>query len=591
MLNSGGNQSLAFGKYILKFFNTNRRHIVAVIVLVLLFQPLALASDNSNSKGTDTVKKAPVDLAELVLRLEAAEAAAVAARDAAAAANAHATDLEHKLEDMRNRLSETEQELKRYNANSATAAAAIRPKKQDETANKEAATQEETTEDTAEEITVNSLSDRLDVLQEEMELNKARVVEFGQTRVESGEKFNLRLFGTLLFNSYYNTAGTADPPTGLHLLSDNDRSLDNGSNFGATIRQTILGFTFFAPTIGRWQLSGDLQLDFFGGNPPVYNGRAFSPLRLRIARARLQHLEPLLDDEGNLVRLVPGRLAIVVGQDDPIISPLNPTSLAQVGFPAFADSGNLWSWTPQAKAIYHLINRERQRLTIEGGILAPYNGQTNFEFQFETRPDAGERGRLPAFQSRLSYQRGNVNAQTAGYLLFPDPPPFQIGIGGHYARHFGAPGRIINSAAVAGDYVIPVGKRLIFSGELFWGRSISGLGGGVVQGIVIPIYGTSTLGIRSRGGWSQLTVRPHSDVSLNFAYGIDDPYNEDLRGVRFDLPGATSRTANRSVSANILYRFRSNFIMSAEYRFMQTLFTESTIRHNHHINIGFGYQF
>jgi hypothetical protein len=81
---------------------------------------------------------------------------------------------------------------------------------------------------------------------------------------------------------------------------------------------------------------------------------------------------------------------------------------------------------------------------------------------------------------------------------------------------------------------------------------------------VILVYGNKTLGIRSRGGWAQLNVRPISDVSLNFAYGQDDPYNEDLRGVRFDLAGATSRTNNRTVSANILYRFRSNFIMSAE---------------------------
>jgi hypothetical protein len=100
--------------------------------------------------------------------------------------------------------------------------------------------------------------------------------------------------------------------------------------------------------------------------------------------------------------------------------------------------------------------------------MAPYNGQTNFEFQFETRPDAGERGRLPAFESRLSYQRGNLEAQTAGYLLFPDPQPFQVGIGVHYARQLAAPGRSINSTAVTGDYVIPIGKKMNVSGELFW---------------------------------------------------------------------------------------------------------------------------
>jgi hypothetical protein len=92
-------------------------------------------------------------------------------------------------------------------------------------------------------------------------------------------------------------------------------------------------------------------------------------------------------------------------------------------------------------------------------------------------------------------------------------------------------------------------------------------------------------------GWAQLQMRLHPKVAVNFGYGTDDPYNRDLIGTRFELAGATSRTANRSVSANIFYRFRSNLIMSGEYRFMQTLFTEATTRHNNHINIGIGYLF
>jgi hypothetical protein len=329
-------------------------------------------------------------------------------------------------------------------------------------------------------------------------------------------------------------------------------------------------------------LSGDLQLDFFGGNPNVYNGRAFSPLKLRIARARLES----------------GRFSLVLGQDDPIISPLNPTSIAQVGFPALAESGNLWSWTPQVKAAYRLIEKERERLTFEGGIMAPYSGAIAREFEFESVPDAGERGRFPVFEARLSYQRGDlIAAPTNSYLVF-DKQPFQISIGGHYGRFFVAPGRVVNSAAVAGDYIIPIGDKVTLSGELFWGRSLSGLGGGIVQGIAVT--SADARGVRTRGGWAQLQVRPITRLSLNFAYGADDPYNRDLLGTRFErivsdgtppTNRGTSRASNRTVSANFLYRFRSNFIISTEYRFMQTLFTEATTRHNNHINVGFGYLF
>jgi hypothetical protein len=565
------------------------RTILALVFVICLCRPPVMALDDSDktTKGAGSEKSA-IDLSELVRRLEQAEAEVNSARDAARAAQLRAIDLEKKVDEMQERLTKASRELERVNGKSVTSGDSVAGTGSQE--QKEKPVQQEQQEEVADNGNSASKADALEMLnerilqlEEQKDLDKARLAEFGQTRVESGEKFYVKLFGTLLFNSYYNTAGTFDAPTGLYLFSENNRQLENGSNFGATIRQTILGLAFKAPTIGRWKLSGDLQLDFFGGNPPVYNGRAFSPLRLRIARARLQHLDP----EGN-----PGRLAVVLGQDDPIISPLNPTSLAQVGFPAFAESGNLWSWTPQAKVIYNLISKKRERLSFEGGILAPFSGAIASEFQFETRPDAGERGRMPAFEARLSYQRGDLlGAPTNSYLIF-DPQPFQVGLGVHYARLMPIQGLNVDSTIVTGDYVIPLGSRMTLSGELFWGRAVSGLGGGIVQGIALRLDRDPTArGIRSRGGWAQLQMRLAPKVAVNVGYGTDDPYNEDLIGTRFEMAGGTSRAANRSVSANILYRFRSNFIMSAEYRFMQTLFTEATIRHNNHINIGFGYLF
>jgi hypothetical protein len=540
-------------------------NILVLLLVVMLSQPLALATEKDKS-GSDkkTATTTTIGLAEILQRLEQAEAAV-------AAATARATELTRQVEEMRRQLKDTEQKLQYFKeSESAKGAAEVVVQEQEET------------EPETEPETVESLTEHLAELRDQVTRHERRLEEYSQTRVETGERLFVRLFGTVLFNSYYNSAGTFDPPTGLYLLSTNGRSLENGSNFGSTIRQTQLGLAFRGPAFQGWKLSGDLQLDFFGGNPPVYNGRAFSPLRLRIARMRLETLSE--------------KFSLVVGQDDPIISPLNPTSQAQVGFPALAESGNLWSWTPQAKVAYRIFDRKpddehQDRLILEGAVLAPYNGQTNRVFQFETRPDAGERGRLPAFEMRLAYQRGNFQAApSSSYLVF-DKQPFQVGAGVHYARQLAVPGRIINSTVVAGDYILPLGERVTLSGELFWGRSLSGLGGGIVQGIVFPIYGRNPIGIRSRGGWSQLQIRPATDISINFAYGTDDPYNKDLVGTRFELAGGTSRTVNRTASANILYRFRTNFIMSAEYRYMQTFFTEAPKRHNNHVNLGFSYLF
>ncbi len=592
-----------------KLSNTLFSRFALLILVFALFYPpvLALASDNdanktpssdekktatttSTTNTTATPNASNIDLATILLRLEKAEAEAKLARESANAAVNRATELEKQVEETRRRLNETEQELERIKTEASALAVVKTPHSLAKSAastqqdpNQDPNSQEQSQEQ-QEEITLNSVNDQLLELKDTVASHDQRLKDNSRTTVETGEHFNVKLSGTLLFNTYYNTAGTDDASTGLYLLGGTKfPTLDNGSNFGATIRQTQLGFSFFAPKIGKWRLSGDLQLDFFGGNPPVYNGRAFSPLRLRIARAKLES----------------GRFAVIVGQDDPIISPLNPTSLAQVGFPALAESGNLWSWTPQAKVAYQLISTERERLTIEGGILAPYNGQTNTDFQFETRPDAGERSRMPALETRISYQRGDLaNAPTNAYLAF-DPQPFQIGLGVHYGRQLAVPARddinrpgtTINSVAVAGDYVIPITSKMTLTGEAFWGRALGGLGGGIVQGIVFPFYGSRAIGVRSRGGWAQLQVRPMNNVAIHLAYGLDDPYNEDLQGTRFDLTAGTSRAGNRTFSGNILYRFRSNFIISTEYRFMQTYFTTQPSKTNNHINIGFAYSF
>jgi hypothetical protein len=297
----------------LRNFRNNRwQSVLSLIVIALLFQSQALALDdkNNNSKSSSTEKR-EVDPMELLRRVEQAEATVAEARSAAAAAGARAADLEKRVEEMRLKLAEANKELELVKAQSPSAT------------QEKGVAQEETppSEEKPQAEALDMLNERITQMEEQADLNKSRLVEFGQTRVETGEKFYVRLFGTLLFNSYYNTAGTFDAPTGLYLFSGNNRNLENGSNFGATIRQTILGFAFKAPTVGQWKLSGDLQLDFFGGNPPIYNGRAFSPLRLRIARARIQHI----DKTG-----APGRFAVVVGQDDPNHLPAQ-SQLARTG--------------------------------------------------------------------------------------------------------------------------------------------------------------------------------------------------------------------------------------------------------------------
>src|SRR5262249_54668527 len=53
------------------------------------------------------------------------------------------------------------------------------------------------------------IADRLDHLQEQVEVNTAQIKEHAQTKVESDSRFRLKLFGMILANTYVNTDGSS----------------------------------------------------------------------------------------------------------------------------------------------------------------------------------------------------------------------------------------------------------------------------------------------------------------------------------------------------------------------------------------------
>ena len=85
----------------------------------------------------------------------------------------------------------------------------------------------------------------------------------------------------------------------------------------------VLGGTF----------SGEVDVDFFGGQQPSSGGRTFPLLRMRRARGH-----------GAV-----GHAQLLFGQESPLVAERSPRSLASVGFPDFAGAGNLWLWIPQAR--------------------------------------------------------------------------------------------------------------------------------------------------------------------------------------------------------------------------------------------------
>jgi hypothetical protein len=140
-------------------------------------------------------------------------------------------------------------------------------------------------------------------LEEEYQLLSGKVDDQYQTKVESASKYRLRLSGIVLMNLMSNQGwvDNIDIPT----LAGAKPPGDSGGSFGATLRQSEIGFEAFGPTVAGAKTRADLQLDLAGGFPSVPNGINSGLLRLRTGTMRMDWTNT----------------SVVVGQDGIFFSP------------------------------------------------------------------------------------------------------------------------------------------------------------------------------------------------------------------------------------------------------------------------------
>src|SRR2546430_11472460 len=91
-------------------------------------------------------------------------------------------------------------------------------------------------------------------------------------------KRTVELTGLVLVNGFFTNArvNNSDVPQ----FAD---SLPSASAIGGTIRQTRLGLLVTDPDVLRGSFSGEVDVDFYGGQQPSSGGRTFPVLRLRRA--------------------------------------------------------------------------------------------------------------------------------------------------------------------------------------------------------------------------------------------------------------------------------------------------------------------
>lgn len=393
---------------------------------------------------------------------------------------------------------------------------------------------------------VDSLRQRLEDLESMVEMLREQLATESGTAVRTRSRIAMELHGRVLVNALRTSSGVnnADVPQ----FATRIVGLDQPGGNTMSMRQTTLGFAVSSPDIFGADFSGDLDVDFFGGQFGSSGGRHFPLMRLRTARAALMW----------------DRFTLMAGQEQPLIADVDPISLAAVGAPGFTAAGNLWLWLPQVRATYETAGR--LRMGIQAAVLAPMPsgsvGTTNTIF------DSAERTGQPTLQGRISARWG------------PEESAGEIGIGVHH-------GRIktifdsteVTSSAVALSGIVPITRFFELRGEFFDGQALAGLGGGGIgQGINLE-----NNPVRTRAGWTQLNVKPNERWTIGAGVGIDEPDSADVTQ-------PTDRQRNEVLAFHAQWWPVGPIVVGAEWRRIATRYATGTLRAEH-LNLAFGFVF
>ncbi|MFZ0321852.1 MAG: hypothetical protein WAL56_22195 [Candidatus Sulfotelmatobacter sp.] len=407
---------------------------------------------------------------------------------------------------------------------------------------------------------------RLQRLEESTQLMSSKIDEQYQTKVETAAKYRVRLSGIVLMNAFRNV-GTSDNLDIPDYAQPPAPGSTSGASFGATLRQSEIGLEIFGPTLAGAKTSANVQFDFAGGFPAAPNGVNFGIAQMQTASLRL--------DWKNT--------SLIAGQDSLFISPLSPTSFASLATPALAYVGNLWGWTPQLRVEHRFNLPNDQMITLQGGILDNLDWENPSDPYFRSAT-AGEQSGQPAYAMRSAW-----STTAFGH-------PLSVGVAGYYGRQNWQWDRYVDAWSGMTGWQIPILRRLSLSGEFYRGRAIGGLGAAIGQTI---LYGgspsnpyTSIRGLDSAGGWSQLKFQLTPKLELNGVLAQDNAFASDVRGFATDANNfGPILGRNRGALGNLIYRPRSDLLLSAEFRRLRTIPVYDSSSVTNQINLAMGILF
>lgn len=401
----------------------------------------------------------------------------------------------------------------------------------------------------AQRTNADSLAERLRQAEAAIAALQTQIAEQAQGGARTRSGMRLEFTGRVMVKAFGNSRRVNNVDNPQFVLIDPDPAAVGVARRGTgmSIRESRLGLRVDAPGVLGASFAGDVDMDFHGGQQPSPGGRTFPLARLRTARALLRW----------------SAAHLLIGQESPLITGVNPVSLGDVGTPSFATAGNLWLWLPQVRG--GVETRGRLRFGLEGAVLAPTSGDP--AGAFETDADLAERAQRPFLQAR------------GGVAWGEDELTREIGCGIHEGLLMAVvptdPER--RSHAIACDARIPIVAQVEVRGEYFRGEVLRGLGGGGIgQNFVTAAAGSAAL--RSEGGWAQVNTRFVPQLRVGAGFGSDNPAD---RATRF---------RNDAMAAHVVVQPSGPMFFGVEGRRLRTTYVGGRYV-NDHVTLAAGFEF
>jgi TolA-binding protein len=412
----------------------------------------------------------------------------------------------------------------------------------------------------------DAIARRLQDVEERQSQQEAQIATHEQAKVESASKYPVRITGLILLNSFVNTRNVDDAATPAF-------AIQGSGSTGLALRQSVLGIDAQGPHLFGANTSADLRTDFSGAANSASYSSGLNLVRLRTAHANIawKHTTAFFS------------------LDRPILNPDTPTSLTAVAQPALAWSGNLWNWNQQFGVTHDVPFRKASALRLQAALIDPADPPAFSAGVVTTAttlpaPSAAERSRYPGGEARVAYVHNAAH-----------PDATEIGVGGYFAPHRLTNGFRANSWAATLDYRIALPARLQWSGNVYRGQGLGGLGGGAYKDYMVRVQNglLDVQFVDDVGGWTQLKQQVTERVEWNAAFGVDNDFAGQLRSYTL-APASSSYLSlarNRTYTANVIYSPSAYLLFSLEYRNIRSTPVMSPANQSNVIGAAAGYRF